>query len=56
MGFNGAATLGLRKASILDHPAIVLELQWGRNFRVAERGVGDAEAVMAVDASMGPQL
>ena len=38
-GFNGAATSSLRKVLIrVDAKATQEELQWGRNFIVAERG------------------
>ena len=37
--FNGAATLSLRKLPLeLCHLTLTLELQWGRNFIVAETG------------------
>ena len=38
-GFNGAATLSLRKQSMLDQKNLgIFTLQWGRNFIVAETG------------------
>ena len=56
-GFNGAATLSLRKCTV-PAPDVYLAapLQWGRNFIVAEirRECPIEETVVA--ASMGPQL
>ena len=55
--FNGAATLSLRKLNLGRNGIFaVAELQWGRNFIVAETTRNSAMAVAGVVASMGPQL
>ena len=81
-GFNGAATLSLRKragcvgaAGAIEHASMgpqlyrcgnmvlrktgsrsLATLQWGRNFIVAEIGLGPQLQAAAGAASMGPQL
>ena len=56
-GFNGAATLSLRK-SLMYISCIYnrFQLQWGRNFIVAEIPPGLAPGGRRRPASMGPQL
>ena len=55
--FNGAATLSLRKP--VRDPflfGVLLELQWGRNFIVAETLNNSLQKQINELASMGPQL
>ena len=57
MRFNGAATLQLRKLSSYTTWRVTFsQLQWGRNFAVAETGLGGCILVCSYNASMGPQL
>ena len=55
--FNGAATLSLRKSTPWhDRNEAQFELQWGRNFIVAEIACHVCQDVLRSEASMGPQL
>ncbi len=56
-GFNGAATLSLRKFSIMSpETRDRIMLQWGRNFIVAEIDKKNHCKTSRRSASMGPQL
>ena len=56
-GFNGAATLSLRKRSPTWRPCRpAATLQWGRNFIVAETVSFQSSIMLLSYASMGPQL
>ena len=56
-GFNGAATLSLRKyPGNADNVGYLILLQWGRNFIVAEIYRGSCCRGRVTTASMGPQL
>ena len=56
-GFNGAATLSLRKSTSRSAVTYVAtQLQWGRNFIVAEIQLSRFQRTVRAPASMGPQL
>ena len=56
-GFNGAATLSLRKSGLRRCQRLAMPwLQWGRNFIVAEITERRARHDPPMQASMGPQL
>ena len=57
LGFNGAATLSLRKPGAMNCKDCDKEaLQWGRNFIVAETTMATRRPAHNDPASMGPQL